>query len=59
MIKTRRQDDVSGLPEPIALTPDQLKETAGGLTIIIHIGGPGPVMPPIRAGGIPAPKVMM
>ncbi len=34
MKRTKRQEDVSGLPEPIALTPDQLKEvateTAGG-----------------------------
>jgi hypothetical protein len=50
MKRTRRHDDVSGLPEPIVLTPDQLKEiateTAGGC------GCPPPVIqpPPIHGG---------
>ena len=53
MARSTSQQDVSDLPEPIALTPDQLQEvaetTAGGCTcvtvVIVHT--------PIRAGGIP------
>jgi hypothetical protein len=48
---TNRREDVSALPEPIALTPDQLKEvaaeTAGGCGCVVVI-----VHPPIIAGGI-------
>ena len=51
MNRTKRRDDVSGLPEPIALTPDQLKEvvteTAGGCGCVVVV-----VKPPIIAGGI-------
>ncbi len=51
MIKTKRQEDVRGLPEPIVLTPDQIKqvanETAGGCGCVVVV-----VHPPIIAGGI-------
>jgi hypothetical protein len=55
MKRTRRHDDVSGLPEPIVLTPDQLKEiateTAGGC----GCGCPVPVInPPTIHGGVKA-----
>jgi hypothetical protein len=52
MTKTRMtmRDEHSALPDPIALTPDQLKEiataTAGGLLL-------APTSIVIRAGGIP------
>jgi len=50
MTKTKWRKDVSHLPEPIALTPDQLKdvaaETAGGCGCVVVV-----VKPPI-AGGI-------
>jgi hypothetical protein len=55
MKRTRRHDDVSGLPEPIVLTPDQLKEiameTAGGC----GCGCPPPPVykPPTIHGGNP------
>ncbi len=51
MKRTMRREDVSGLPEPITLTPDQLKEiaaeTAGGCGCVVVV-----VHPPIIAGGI-------
>lgn len=51
MIRTKRRDDVSGLPEPVTLTPDQLKEvaaeTAGGCGCVVIV-----VHPPITHGGI-------
>jgi hypothetical protein len=50
MKRTKRQDDANGLPEPIVLDPDQLKEiatqTAGGCGCVVVV-----VKPPI-AGGI-------
>ena len=50
MNRTKRQDDANGLPEPIVLDPDQLKEiatqTAGGCGCVVVV-----VKPPI-AGGI-------
>ena len=53
MIRTKRQDDVSGLPEPIALSPDQLEqvvtETAGGCGCVVIV-----VNPPTIHGGIRA-----
>lgn len=52
MTKTKRQDEIGNLPEPIALTPDQLKEiaakTAGGTTAALS-------KPIIIAGGIRVP----
>jgi hypothetical protein len=51
MKRTKRRDDVDGLPEPIALTPEQLKEiaseTAGGCGCVVVV-----THPPIIAGGI-------
>jgi hypothetical protein len=51
MARSIRRDDVSGLPEPIALTPDQLKEiaseTAGGASFSLAV-----TQLPIIAGGI-------
>ena len=51
MTRSTRRDDVSSLPEPITLTPEQLKEiaseTAGGCGCVVVV-----VQPPIIAGGI-------
>jgi hypothetical protein len=51
MKRTKRRDDVNGLPEPIVLTPEQVKEiaseTAGGCGCVIVV-----THPPIIAGGI-------
>jgi hypothetical protein len=51
MKTTKRRDEVNGLPEPITLTPEQLKEiaseTAGGCGCAVVV-----VHPPIIAGGI-------
>jgi hypothetical protein len=48
---TNKREDVSALPEPVTLTPDQLKEiaaeTAGGCGCVVVV-----VQPPIIAGGI-------
>ena len=54
MTRTRQPEAVENLPEPITLTPDQIREivtaTAGG-----HAGVRPLVMPSIiRAGGIKA-----
>jgi hypothetical protein len=51
MARSKRRDDVIGLPEPITLTPEQLKEiaseTAGGCGCVVVV-----THPPIIAGGI-------
>ena len=51
MKRTKRRDDVNGLPEPIVLTPEQVKEiaseTAGGCGCVIVV-----THQPIIAGGI-------
>jgi hypothetical protein len=51
MRKANRREDVSSLPEPVVLTPDQLKEiaaeTAGGCGCVVVV-----THPPIIAGGI-------
>ncbi len=51
MKRTKRGDDVNSLPEPITLTPEQLKqiasETAGGCGCVVVV-----IQPPIIAGGI-------
>jgi hypothetical protein len=51
MTRTRRRDDVNGLPEPIMLTPEQIKqiasETAGACGCVVVV-----THPPIIAGGI-------
>ena len=52
MFKLKTREDYSSLPEPVALTPEQLKEmaalTAGGLTLastaLITRAGPYPPM---------------
>jgi hypothetical protein len=51
MKATKRRHDVNCLPEPITLTPEQLKEiaseTAGGCGCVVVV-----TQPPIIAGGI-------
>jgi hypothetical protein len=51
MKNTKRRDDVNGLPEPIVLSPEQLKqiasETAGGCGCVVVV-----THTPIIAGGI-------
>ena len=61
MSKTMKPDSGAALPEPIALTPDQLKQiataTAGGLALaisysVIRAGG----IPPVITTGVVAPE---
>lgn len=56
MFKLKSKQDRSALPEPVALTPDQLKEmaslTAGGLALSalsVTRAGPYPPMPYVNA----------
>ncbi len=55
MLKTKTKDQSRNLPEPVALTPDQLKEivteTAGGLSL-------PQTLTVIRQGGMPALQVL-
>jgi len=60
MFKLKTREDTSSLPEPVALTPEQLKEmatmTAGGLTLtsaaLITRAGPYPPMPYVSLGAV-------
>ena len=60
MLKLKTREDYSSLPEPVALTPEQLKEmatlTAGGLALtsasLITRAGPYPPMPFVALGAV-------
>jgi hypothetical protein len=63
MGKTMKSDCSAALPEPIALTPDQLKQiataTAGGLLLgfssVVRAGG----IPPVITTGVIAPEPVL